>query len=105
MPYKDPEQKRSYQREYKRLKRAGENQTPGQTQVPTEFRINTARDVLDLLGEQIYAVKNDAEIGTVEKARTIGYLCSTSLKAVELVDLAERVEALEKVLKERKRAA
>ncbi len=34
MPIADPEKSRTYQREYKRLVRAGSCQTPGQTQVP-----------------------------------------------------------------------
>jgi len=30
MPYKDPEKRQAYQREYKRVQRAGSSQTPGQ---------------------------------------------------------------------------
>jgi hypothetical protein len=83
MPIADPEKSRTYQREYKRLVRAGSCQTPGQTQVPTEFRLQTASDVLELLGEQAEAVLNDAELGTVERARTICYLSGALLKAIE----------------------
>ena len=71
MPIADPEKSRTYQRECRRLARAGFCQTPGQTQVPVEFRLQTASDVLALLGEQAEAVLNDAELGTVERARTI----------------------------------
>ena len=71
MPIADPEKSRTFQREYKRLARAGSCQTPGQTQVPVEFRRQTASDVLALLGEQAEAVLNDAELGTVERARII----------------------------------
>ena len=72
MPYADPEQAKDYQRTYRRIRRAGDDcTTPGQTQVPVEFRLQTASDVLALLGEQAEAVLNDAELGTVERARTI----------------------------------
>jgi hypothetical protein len=101
MPIADPEKSRTYQREYKRLARAGSCQTPGQTQVPAEFRLQTASDVLAMLGEQSEAVLNDAELGTVERARTIGYLAGTLLKAIELGNLAGRLEALEAALKTR----
>ena len=69
MPIADPEQSRTYQREYKRLVRAGSCQTPGQTQVPVEFRLQTASDVLELFGGQAEAVlapasrKNDGNGG------------------------------------------
>lgn len=102
MAYADPAKQRDYQREYKRLKRAGDCQTPGRTQLPAEFRLRTAQDVLELLAEQIEAVRADEQIATTERARTIGYLCGISLKAVETADLAERIEAIERTLKHRK---
>lgn len=102
MPYKDPEKRRLYHREYARLRRAGTNQTPCQTRLPSEFRLQTAQDVIDLLAEQIAAVKQDQEAKTLEKARTIGYLLTIALKAIETADLEARIEALERVLGERK---
>ena len=102
MPYKDPDKQQAYQREYGRLRRVGETQTPGQTQVPIPFRLKTAADVLALLEEQVSAVRNDPEAGTLEKARVVGYLAGISLKAIEAGDLAARVEAVEAVLKARR---
>ncbi len=102
MPYRDPEKKREYNREYKRMQRAGSRQTPGQTLVPLPFRLKTAQDVLVLLEEQINAVRDEPEAGTLEKARAVGYLASIALKAVEVADLSARVEAMERVLKGRK---
>ena len=102
MPYKDPETRRDYQREYKRMQRAGSSQTPGQTLVPLPFRLKTAYDVLTLIEEQVNAVREEPEAGTLEKARTIGYLAGIALKAVEVADLSGRVEALEQVLRRRK---
>jgi len=102
MPFKDPETSRAYNREYKQMQRAGSCQTPGQTQVPLSFRLQTAKDILGLLVEQIQEVRVTAQAGTLEKARTIGYLAGIALRAVEIVELAGRVEALEDVLRYRR---
>ena len=102
MPYRDPDKQRDYQREHKRLQRAGDCRTPGQTLVPIPFRMKTAADVLALLEEQVAAVRDDPEAGTLEKARVVGYLAGIALKAIEAGDLAARVEAVEAVLKARK---
>lgn len=99
MSYKDPERQREYQRLHKRMERAGSSQTPSQTQVPAEFRLKTARDVLDLLESQVGAVLADGEVGTLERARCIGYLAGISLKAIEAGDMAARLEAVEAALK------
>jgi len=104
MPYKDPEKRQAYQREYKRMQRAGSSQTPGQTLVPLPFRLKTAQDVLALIEEQVNAVREEPEAGTLEKARAIGYLAGIALKAVEVADLSGRVEAVEQVLRRRKAA-
>ena len=84
------------------MQRAGSSQTPGQTLVPLPFRLKTAQDVLALVEEQINAVRDEAEAGTLEKARTVGYLAGLSLKAVEVAHLSARLEAVERVLKGRK---
>ncbi len=104
MPYKDPERQRAYQREHKRLERAGECRTPGRTLLPTPFRLRTARDVLALLEEQVAAVRDDPDVGTLEKARCVAYLAVAALRAIEAGDLAGRLEALEGVLKARRTA-
>ncbi len=103
MPYADPEQSRTYQRTYKRMKRAGDCQTPGQTLLPTDFRLQTAADVLALVEEQIAEVRNDTEAGKLEKARCVGYLAGVALKAIEAGNVAARLEAVEFALKRRKR--
>jgi len=94
MPYKDPEKRRAYQREYKRAQHRGGRRTRCQTSIPVKFRIRTARHVLDLLEEQINVVR-DVDTDAVVKARCIGYLAVTALKAIETVDLAERLEKVE----------
>ena len=102
MPYRDPEKRASYQREYKRLQRAGECQTPSQTLIPAPFRLRTAHDVLAQLAEQVQAVRDEPDAGTLEKARVIGYLAGIALRAIEAGDLAARLEAVEAVLKGRR---
>ena len=97
MPYKNPEKRRDYQREYKRLQRL----TPAQVSIPLEFKLKTTQDILKLLAEQICAVKEDQEAGTLEKARVIGYLASIALRAVETSELEARVEALERIFEAR----
>jgi hypothetical protein len=104
MPFKDRNRSRDYHRDYARTRRlpATVCQTPAQTRLPSEFRLKTARDVLNLIDEQVAAVRADADAGTLEKARTIGYLAGIALRAVETAELAERVEAVERALKQRK---
>ena len=103
MAYKDPEKQRAYKREWARMQRAGESGTPGGTLIPMPFRLRTAHDILALLGEQVEAVRNDQKAGTLEKARTIGYLAGISLKAVEAADLSARVESIERAMKAREK--
>jgi hypothetical protein len=104
MPYKDPDQQRGYKREWARMQRAGESGTPGGTHVLMEFRLQTARDVLALLEDQVNAVRDDEKITTLERARCLGYLVGVALKAIEAGDIAARIEALEAVLKRRSAA-
>ena len=102
MPYKDPETRRDYQRDYKRMQRAGSGQTPGQTLLPPSFRLKTAQDVLELLQEQINNVRQEPDARTLEKARAVGHLAGIALKAVEVANLSARLEAVEQVLRRRK---
>ena len=102
MPFSDPERARSYQRDYRRTRRAGDSCTSRCTAlVPLPFRLQTAADVLALIEEQVEAVRAEAEAGTLEKARTVGFLAGVALKAIEAGNLAARVEMLEAVLKQR----
>ena len=103
MPYSDPDKSRTYQREYHRMRRAGETcQTPCQTRLPGEFRLKSAQDVIALLGEQLDAVRDESEAGTLERARCIGYLAGIALKAIECGNMASRLEAMEIALKQRR---
>jgi hypothetical protein len=99
MPYADPDRAREYQRDYRRMRRAGDECTT--TPLPLPFRLQTAADVLQLLQEQVEAVRADEEAGTLEKARCIAYLAGITLKAIDAGNLAARIEMLETVLKQR----
>jgi hypothetical protein len=70
--------------------------------VSVEFRLETAGDVIALIENQVQAVIDDPDAGTLEKARCVGYLASVSLRAIETGTLAARLEAVECVLKARK---
>jgi len=106
MPYRDPEQARAYQKERKRIERAGERTTPRTTLItPLPFRLKTAHDVLALLEEQVGAVRAADDATTMEKARVCGFLGSIALRAIETGDLAARMEIIEAEMKQRRKLA
>src|SRR6516164_3145307 len=61
--------------------------------------LRTAADVLVLLEEMTAAVWADPFTRPAEKAGAVGYLAGVALKAIEVRNLAARVEMLETVLK------
>jgi hypothetical protein len=63
--------------------------------------VQTAQDIVDLLEEQIEALRMDTSLGTVEKARALAYLAGVARKAIETGTLAARLELLAQVLKQR----
>ena len=69
---------------------------------PPPRRLHTAQDVIDLLHEQVEALRAASGAGTVQKARAIGYLAGIARKAIETGTLAARLEMLETVLRKRK---
>ena len=66
------------------------------------LRLSHAADVLSLLEEAVNEVRSDAAADPLDRARTLGYLAGVALKALEVRDLATRVEALEAVLRGRR---
>jgi hypothetical protein len=65
-------------------------------------RLQTSRDVIDLLQEQVDMLRTDNASGAIERARAIGYLAGIAGKAIEAATLAERLEILESILQQRK---
>jgi|SRR5215208_1859905 len=73
--------------------------------VPAEaVPLDSPADVLALLAEQVNVVRSDARADPVERARTLGFLASLALRAMESRDLTARLEAVERVLKLREKA-
>ena len=100
MPFADPEKRRQYDAEFKRKARAAEP-CPTCLALPVEFRAKTAADVLALLNEQLDTLRQDASLGSVERAKAVGYLAGIALRAIDAGDVAAREEALESILKSR----
>jgi hypothetical protein len=61
-------------------------------------------DVLALIEEQVNVVRSDASADPTERARTLGFLASLALRAMESRDITARLEAVERVLKLREKA-
>jgi hypothetical protein len=66
---------------------------------PEPRRLQTAQDVLALLHEQVEALRAATWVGTVEKARALGFLANLALRTIETADLAARLDQLEATLK------
>jgi hypothetical protein len=97
VPYRDPDKQREYKKHWERMRKAGE---PGSIagSIPPPFRLRTAQDILTLLAKHVEAVEHAEEVGTLEKARTVGYLAGIALKAVEVTDLGARLAKLEQAV-------
>jgi len=65
-------------------------------------RLQTVQDVIDLLQEQVEAVRAAPWTNPIDKARAIAYLAGVARKAIEAGVLATRIEMLETVLTKRK---
>jgi hypothetical protein len=68
---------------------------------PPPRRLQTVQDVIDLLQEQVEALRAETRAGAVEKARALGYLASLARQAIETGNLVARLEVLEAAQKQR----
>jgi hypothetical protein len=108
MPYRNPDRQRAAKAEHARRRRAAGVEPNRGTRAPLlsgEVRLATARDALTLIESQVNAVLADDDLGTAERARLITTLAGVALRAIEAGDLAGRLEALERTLSTRGRAA
>jgi hypothetical protein len=64
--------------------------------------LDTHQDVVDLLREQIEAIRLESLAGPLEKGRVIGYLAGIARRTIETGRIAERLAMLEAILKNRK---
>src|SRR5262249_41650252 len=69
---------------------------------PPPRRLQSVQDVLDLLEEQVEAVRAAPWTSKLDKARVIAALAVVARRTLETSVLAARVEILETVLKQRK---
>ncbi|VTR95482.1 unnamed protein product [Gemmata massiliana] len=73
MPFANPERARTYQREYRRTRRAGDLcTTPSTSDIPVTFRLQTARDVIGLLEERVALVRAETQAGHSRKPVPLG---------------------------------
>src|SRR5438874_3108003 len=72
-------------------------------EAPRPRRLQTAQQVIDVLEEQMEALRLDPRLAPVEKARAIAYLAGQARQAIATGTLAARLEALEQVLEKRRR--
>jgi hypothetical protein len=105
MPYKNPDRQRAAKAEHARRKRRGTPRGTLGRLVSGEVRLATARDVLELIESQVAAVLAGDELGTADRARLITTIAGVALRAIEAGDLAARLEALERALGARGKAA
>jgi hypothetical protein len=68
-------------------------------------RLQTPGDVIVLLQEQVELLRMDNAAGAVERARAIGYLAGIACKVIATVTVADRLEILEAILRQRKTQA
>lgn len=93
MPYRDPEKQKAYQREWQRARKAGEPMKP-LARTLNQAEIKSAQGMLNILADilaQLVADKGDLYM----KARTIAYVASVGLRAVETAELERRLTELE----------
>ncbi len=98
VPHKDEADRREYQREYQRKRRAGLTQAKTRQALeglPADLRVETAADILELLGWAVSLVQGAEDVDPIVRARAIGYLANVALRAVEVADLDARLIALE----------
>jgi hypothetical protein len=98
MPFKDKEKQREYQREYQRLRRAGQPTGSRGIEVIRLSNLQqteTARGLLRILGQLIGNVLGSEQGDAFIKARTVAYVVSVALRAIETSDLEARVSNLE----------
>ena len=64
-------------------------------EAPRPRRLQTAQQVVDVLEEQMEALRHDPRVAPVEKARAIAYLAGQARQAIVAGSLEARMEALE----------
>ena len=102
MPYKDPEMRAAVKRESARKKRAGDPR-PSRRPLPglAELKLESAKSAIKILAEEIanlQTLEGDAQV-QMARAKTIAYLISVGLRAIETGEVESRLEAIEDLVK------
>ena len=96
MPFRDPDQRRTYDRDRRRLQRAAARTVL--PEVPSATRLRVAADVEAVLARAVQLATSDPKARDVEKARALAHIASVALRLIEAHNLGERLDALERVL-------
>jgi hypothetical protein len=101
MPYKDPEKRRIYQREYKKMRRGSQTQSKTLCQTLQEYKLADMKDIHELLTKTINEVsnlkcQNNSEV--LAKARVIGFLVGYMIQVINAGGVRED-EKIELVIK------
>jgi hypothetical protein len=106
MPFKDPEQRREYQRQRERQRRSGaldlcmtdgvdtENVCPP-VEVIRNPDLGTVEGIRQSLNTVAARVLNDESLDSAIQGRTIAGLCTVALRLIEVRDMEERLAAIE----------
>ena len=106
MPYKDPEKRRAYQRDRdrrdreqgktNRKTRRNQQQFLAQCADPVQaaIRVRSSLEAIALLEKEIAKVQEAKRLGVIARARCIGYLVNTCLRAIETGGLEAQIQAL-----------
>jgi hypothetical protein len=95
VPFKDPDERRRYDRDRKRQLRSQE----GRPALAAPVRLKVAQDVEALLDEAIRTIRADRKAKGVERARALTQVASVALRLIEAHTLQDRLEAVEQVLR------
>ena len=97
MPFKEPEDRRRYDRDRKRQLRSQD----GRPALAAPVRLKVASDVEALLDEAVRTIRADRKAKGVERARALIQVASVALRLIEDHSLQERLDAVEQVLRVR----
>ena len=102
MPHKDQQDRRRYDRDRKRRLRAEARAAALALPHVEPDRVGAVEGLQALLAEAVARIRRDHTARDIDKGRELGRLVSVALRLLETRDLAERLEALERVVERRR---
>ena len=101
MPYSDPEKQREYKRNWQREKRERDRQERAEG---AGTQLQSPDDVLEVIEEQVDALRRDRRLRSTERAKAIALLTAQSLKVIEARDVGRKVAGIASVVSRREPA-